>query len=185
VSENSARAEFYAGRTVTKGSNGRSAQNETSRDEIEDQTEKSEQQAYPGSERGHADTWDRSVSSPDRQERGAHPPGTRLRRGIPWGVRPSDRVLAPSVRRGVIGVSRAARMVRGFGMVRTPTPASRAAVRRVRRLTPSGSPDRRAIRYAPRVSVPILPIRRVRSVLAIRIQEGIPCRFNRPTSVSS
>ena len=42
TSGNSTRAEFYAGRTVTKGSNGWSAQIEVSRDEFEDQTEESE-----------------------------------------------------------------------------------------------------------------------------------------------
>ena len=83
MSGNSTRAEFYAGRTVTKGSNGWSAQIEASRDEFEDQTEESEQKARPGTDRVHADTWDRPVSSPDRLERGDLTPGTWASPGIP------------------------------------------------------------------------------------------------------
>ena len=83
MSGNSTRAEFYAGRTVTKGSNGWSAQIEASRDEFEVQTEQSEHEVCTGTSPVRADTWDRSVSSPDRLERGALPPGMRLPPGFP------------------------------------------------------------------------------------------------------
>ena len=83
MSGNSTRAEFYAGRTVTKGSNGWSSQIKASRDEFEGQIEQSEQKVCTGTSPVRADTWDRSVSSSDRLGRRDLTPGTRPPPGNP------------------------------------------------------------------------------------------------------